>query len=164
MVGGGCQIVAMMILFPVLRRFMDTIKIFYTCFGMAVTGYILIIIISATGTSSVVWLFIPAALIMAAVGVLNVIITIFLANTVDYGEFKNNRRDESVIFSMQTFVVKLASGIARIYIFDGFICVPYQFKQRSGSNGTDRSILPHGTAFIHDDHSDRCAGDRIYRI
>ena len=112
MVGGGCQILAMMILFPVLRRFMDTIKIFYTCFGMAVTGYILIIIISATGTSSFVWLFIPAALIMAAVGVLNVIITIFLANTVDYGEFKNNRRDESVIFSMQTFVVKLASGVA----------------------------------------------------
>ena len=85
---------------------------------------------------------------MSAVGVLNVIITVFLANTVDYGEFKNSRRDESVIFSMQTFVVKLASGI----------------KQRSGSNGTDRSILPHGTAFIHDDHSDRCAGDRIYRI
>ena len=112
MVGGGCQILAMMILFPVLRRFMDTIKIFYTCFGMAVTGYILIIIISATGTSSVGWLFIPAAFIMSAVGVLNVIITVFLANTVDYGEFKNSRRDESVIFSMQTFVVKLASGVA----------------------------------------------------
>ena len=128
MVGGGCQIVAMMILFPVLRRFMDTIKIFYTCFGMAVTGYILIIIISATGTSSVVWLFIPAALIMAAVGVLNVIITIFLANTVDYGEFKNNRRDESVIFSMQTFVVKLASGIA------GFISSMVLFVFHISSN------------------------------
>jgi Na+/melibiose symporter-like transporter len=51
---------------------------------------------------------------MAAVGILNVIVTIFLANTVDYGEFKNNRRDESVIFSMQTFVVKLASGIAAL--------------------------------------------------
>ena len=128
MVGGGCQILAMMILFPVLRRFMDTIKIFYTCFGMAVTGYILIIIISATGTSSFVWLFIPAALIMAAVGVLNVIITIFLANTVDYGEFKNNRRDESVIFSMQTFVVKLASGIA------GFISSMVLFVFHISSN------------------------------
>lgn len=106
----------------------DTIKIFYTCFGMAVTGYILIIIISATGTSSVVWLFIPAALIMAAVGVLNVIITIFLANTVDYGEFKNNRRDESVIFSMQTFVVKLASGIA------GFISSMVLFVFHISSN------------------------------
>ena len=112
MVGGACQILAMMLLFPLLRKFMDTIKIFYTCFGMAVVGYIIIIIISATGTSKVTWLFIPAALIMAAVGVLNVIITVFLANTVDYGEYKNNRRDESVIFSMQTFVVKLASGIS----------------------------------------------------
>lgn len=111
-VGGGCQILAMMLLFPLLRKVMDTIRIFYTCFGMAVTGYILIIIISFTGTSNVKWLFIPAALIMAAVGVLNVIITVFLANTVDYGELKNHRRDESVIFSMQTFVVKLASGIA----------------------------------------------------
>ena len=91
---------------------MDTIHIFYTCFGMAIAGYALIIIISFTGTSQVAWLFIPAALIMAAVGVLNVIITIFLANTVDYGDLKNHRRDESVIFSMQTFVVKLASGIA----------------------------------------------------
>lgn len=27
---------------------------------------------------------------------------------------KNNRRDESVIFSMQTFVVKLASGVAAL--------------------------------------------------
>ena len=111
-VGGGCQILAMMILFPLLRKMMDTIRIFYTCFGMAVTGYILIIIISFTGTSNVKLLLIPAALIMAAVGVLNVIITVFLANTVDYGELKNHRRDESVIFSMQTFVVKLASGIA----------------------------------------------------
>ena len=51
---------------------------------------------------------------MAAVGMLNVIVTVFLANTVDYGELKNNRRDESVIFSMQTFVVKLASGIAAL--------------------------------------------------
>ena len=111
-VGGGCQILAMMLLFPILRKVMDTIRIFYTCFGMAFTGYILIIIISYTGTSNVKWLLIPAALIMAAVGVLNVIITVFLANTVDYGELKNHRRDESVIFSMQTFVVKLASGIA----------------------------------------------------
>jgi melibiose permease len=33
---------------------------------------------------------------------------------VDYGELKNDRRDESVIFSMQTFVVKLASGLAAL--------------------------------------------------
>jgi melibiose permease len=45
---------------------------------------------------------------------LAVITTVFLANTVDYGDLKNNRRDESVIFSMQTFVVKLASGVSAL--------------------------------------------------
>ncbi len=92
---------------------MDTVKIFYTCFGMAIAGYIIIIVVSLAGATNVALLLIPAALIMSAVGVLNVIITIFLANTVDYGELKNHRRDESVIFSMQTFVVKLASRYRR---------------------------------------------------
>ena len=45
---------------------------------------------------------------------LTVLTTVFLANTVDYGQWKNHRRDESVIFSMQTFVVKLASGITAL--------------------------------------------------
>jgi len=62
--------------------------------------------------SEVVPFLIPGVLVMASAGVNNVIITVFLANTVDYGDLKNKRRDESVIFSMQTFVVKLASGIS----------------------------------------------------
>ena len=47
---------------------------------------------------------------------MQVLTTVFLANTVDYGELKNDRRDESVIFSMQTFVVKLASGLAALIV------------------------------------------------
>lgn len=112
--GGAFQILAMMLLFPVLRKFINTMKIFTTSFVMALAGYIIILAISASGTSNVYILLIPAFLIMAAIGMLNVIITIFLANTVDYGELKNGRRDESVIFSMQTFVVKLASGISAL--------------------------------------------------
>ena len=111
-VGGGFQILSMMIFFPLLRKMMDTLKIFYTCFFMAVIGYVMILIESVAGANDIKLLLIPAAIIMSAVGMLNVIITIFLANTVDFGEWKNHRRDESVIFSMQTFVVKLASGFA----------------------------------------------------
>ncbi|MBR4428057.1 MAG: MFS transporter, partial [Clostridia bacterium] len=62
--------------------------------------------------SNVLLLFIPGFFIFAANGLLSILTTVFLANTVDYGELKNDRRDESVIFSMQTFVVKLASGLA----------------------------------------------------
>jgi melibiose permease len=112
--GGGFQILAMMILFPLLRKFMNTMKIFYVSFTMAFLGYLILLGIAFSGASNVYLLLIPAFLIMAAIGMLNVIVTVFLANTVDYGELKNNRRDESVIFSMQTFVVKLASGIAAL--------------------------------------------------
>ena len=110
--GGAFQILAMMLLFPLLRKFMNSMKLFAVSFGMAMAGYVMILIISATGSQNVYLLLIPAFLIMAAVGMLNVIVTVFLANTVDYGGWKNGRRDESVIFSMQTFVVKLASGFS----------------------------------------------------
>lgn len=112
--GGAFQILAMMFLFPLFRKFMNSMKIFALSFGMAMAGYIIILIISVTGSSNVYLLLIPAFLIMAAIGMLNVIVTVFLANTVDYGELKNGRRDESVIFSMQTFVVKLASGLSAL--------------------------------------------------
>ena len=55
---------------------------------------------------------IPGALIYVGYGMLNVIMTIFLSDSVDYGQVKNGTREESVIFSMQTFTVKLASGVA----------------------------------------------------
>ena len=112
--GGAFQILAMMILFPLLRKFMSTIKIFYVSSTMAFCGYLILLFLMTGGVTNVYFLLVPAFLIMSAFGMLNVIVTVFLANTVDYGELKNKRRDESVIFSMQTFVVKLASGISAL--------------------------------------------------
>lgn len=113
--GGAMQILSMMALFPLFRRFLNTVQVFYTAVGMAVAGYasLLAMAFGTTMTNDYL-LFIPAFFIFSANGVLTVLTTVFLANTVDYGELKNRRRDESVIFSMQTFVVKLASGISAL--------------------------------------------------
>lgn len=112
--GGGMQIIAMMAFFPLLRKFFSTMKMFYVCIFTAIGGYIILLGMALGGVNSVYPFFVPGFFIFATVGILNVLVTIYLANTVDYGELKNNRRDESVIFSMQTFVVKLASGIAAL--------------------------------------------------
>ena len=112
--GGGIQILAMMFLYPFLRRFFTSIKIYFISMGMAIAGYISLLVLASTSMNNVFLLFIPGFFIFAANGMLAVITTVFLANTVDYGELKNYRRDESVIFSMQTFVVKLASGISAL--------------------------------------------------
>ena len=112
--GGGIQILSMMLFFPLLRKVFSTVKVFYISLFMAVFGYITLLVLAFTNMSNVFLLFLPGFFIFAANGILTVLTTVFLANTVDYGELKNNRRDESVIFSMQTFVVKLASGVAAL--------------------------------------------------
>lgn len=110
--GGAIQILSMMIFFPVLRKFISAIQVFYASIILAVSGYTVLLVLSFVNMSNLLLLLIPGFLIFTAFGMLTVLTTVFLANTVDYGEMKNGRRDESVIFSMQTFVVKLASGVA----------------------------------------------------
>lgn len=113
--GGAISILSMMLLFPLLRKFFSTTTVFYIGTGSAIVGYLALIAIAfLTPMNNIYLLLIPAFLIFAANGILTVLVTVFLANTVDYGEMKNGSRDESVIFSMQTFVVKLASGIAAL--------------------------------------------------
>ena len=112
--GGGIQILSMMVFFPLMRKFMSTIRVFYTSVVMAILGYAVLFVMMITNISNIWILFIPGFFVFTAFGMLTVLTTVFLANTVDYGQLKNNRRDESVIFSMQTFVVKLASGVAAL--------------------------------------------------
>lgn len=109
-VGGASQAIAMILLFPLLRKFMQSTKVFRTALLGAVLGYLVFTTIVFTGMSYSV-LYVPAVIIFSANGLIMVLLTIFLADTVDYGEKKNGTRDESVIFSIQTFVVKFASGI-----------------------------------------------------
>ena len=110
--GGGVQILSMMIFFPLIRKFLSTTKVFYLSLSLAIAGYAILLFLMSAGVHTLTVLLIPAFLVFLAFGMLTVLTTVFLANTVDYGQLKNGRRDESVIFSMQTFVVKLASGVA----------------------------------------------------
>lgn len=131
--GGAIQILSMMIVFPILRRVMNTIKIFYLSVGMAILGYSTLLVLMFVKLPTVYLLFIPAFFVFLAFGLLTVLTTIFLANTVDYGELKNGRRDESVIFSMQTFVVKLASGVSA---FIASVCLSiFNISKNSDNTG-----------------------------
>lgn len=112
--GGGMQIISMMLLYPLVRKFINSVQVFYVSIVMAIGGYAVLLVMMFTNLTQIYLLMIPGFFIFVAFGFLTVLTTVFLANTVDYGELKNNRRDESVIFSMQTFVVKLASGFAAL--------------------------------------------------
>lgn len=108
------QVMIMMIV-PALRNKYSKDQLFIFGFVIQIIGFIVILALTFTPvcSSSLWWVFcVPGMAVYAGYGLLNVIMTIFLSDSVDYGEFKNGTRDESVIFSMQTFTVKLASGLA----------------------------------------------------
>ncbi len=112
-VGGAAQLFGMMVLYPLLRKKFSSTQVFYLSLLLALCGYGMLLVFCLTGLShSLAMLCIPGVVVFACNGMLSVLTTLFLSNSVDYGELKTGRREESVIFSMQTFVVKAASGVA----------------------------------------------------
>ena len=110
----AAQVLVMMII-PLLRSKFSKNQLFIFGFLIQIVGFAVIMLMSATHMyTPSTWyvLCLPGVMIYAGYGVLNVIMTVFLSDTVDYGEYSNGSREESIIFSMQTFTVKLASGLA----------------------------------------------------
>lgn len=57
--GGAVQILSMMLLFPLFRKFLSTIRIFYVSFVMAIAGYFVLLFLCFTNMGNVFLLFIP---------------------------------------------------------------------------------------------------------
>ena len=112
-VGGAAQILGMMVVYPLLRRKLSNTRIFAVSLVSAFCAYVVMLAFLLVGLSGhLPLLLIPGVVVFICNGMLSVLTTLFLSNSVDYGQLKTGRREESVIFSMQTFVVKAASGVA----------------------------------------------------
>lgn len=112
----GCFLaqVIFMMLVPAFRKKTDKLRLFSIGILVQILGFAILLGFAFSGIYKGSWgiLMLPGIMVNAGYGVLNVLLTIFLSDSVDYGELKNGTREESVIFSMQTFTVKLASGVA----------------------------------------------------
>ena len=103
----------MMVLYPLVRKKLSNTGVFTLSLALALGGYAVLLVLCLTGFSgNLVLICVPGVVVFACNGMLSVLTTLFLSNSVDYGQLKTGRREESVIFSMQTFVVKAASGVA----------------------------------------------------
>ena len=58
-------------------------------------------------------------------GLANGLSTVMLADVVDYGEYRTGRRSESIIFSVQTMLVKFAGALSGFFIGIGLTVVGY---------------------------------------
>lgn len=110
-IGGVGQMLSMMSL-PALRKRWGSKSILNGAIATTIGGYALLFVLGTLKITNIALLGAAAFIIYIGFGLATVLTTIFLADSVDYGEWKTGQRSESVIFSMQTFVVKLASAVS----------------------------------------------------
>lgn len=107
----------------------------------AIIGYVLMFI---TGTVLKQPLILSICYILASVGISSMFVsqTIFLADIVDYGEYKNGERNESITFSMKGFLQKMAYTIQTIMLFGGLWIMNYNSQKAHNdiSEGTKFGI------------------------
>lgn len=113
-VAGFAQMGSMAILPALSQKIGKKISFFMASF-LPVAGFAILWILGYVMPKNVIAVGICSAIINSGIGFMLVFITIILSEVVDYGEYKLGTRNESILFSMQTFVVKFAGA------FSGFV-------------------------------------------
>lgn len=104
---GVTQITALA-LFPLLSRMLNRASIHLLATALCTAGY-LVFLVSGTSLPLVA---LAGVLLFSGQGAIQLLLVMFIADAVEYGEWKLGRRNESVTFSLQPFIYKLGNAIA----------------------------------------------------
>lgn len=126
---------------PVLTKWFSKRQTYTISLVTAIVGYGLMLITGPILKLNVVIM--DVCYILASVGVSSMFVsqTIFLADIVDYGEYKNGERNESITFSMKGFLQKMAYTIQTVVLFGGLGLMNYneQITANVGLNDTTKT-------------------------
>ena len=113
-----------LLVIPILSKWMNKKKIYQVSLIATIIGYILMFIF---GPVLKITIALDIAYIISSTGIAAMFVgqTIFLADIVDYGEYKNGERNESITFSMKGFLQKMAYTIQTLVLFGGLAIMNY---------------------------------------
>lgn len=127
---------------PVLSKWLDKKRIYQISLITTIIGYIFMYICGPIMKNTLALSF---AYILSSTGIASMFVsqTVFLADIVDYGEYKNGVRNESITFSMKGFLQKLAYTIQTIIYFGGLGLFHYsrQVKETGAVNEATKSAI-----------------------
>lgn len=135
-----------LLVIPILSKWLNKKTIYQISLVATIFGYVLMYIF---GPVLKITIALDIAYIISSTGIAAMFVgqTIFLADIVDYGEYKNGERNESITFSMKGFLQKMAYTIQTIVLFGGLALMNYNeqitsaTKQISDSTKTGIGII-----------------------
>lgn len=140
MIGAIGSVLGLLVI-PVLGKKFSNRTIYQISLGMAIIGYVLMYIF---GPVLKITIALDISYIIASIGIGSMFVaqTIFLADIVDYGEFKSGKRNESITFSMKGFLQKMAYTIQTLFLFGGLGIMNYNSQITTGTvNDATKSAI-----------------------
>ncbi len=140
MIGAVGSVLGLLVI-PILSKWFSKRTIYQISLGMTIVGYVLMFLF---GPVLKITLALDFCYIISSIGIAAMFVsqTVFLADIVDYGEYKTGERNESITFSMKGFLQKLAYTVQTIILFGGLKLVDYNSQITSGAvNNTTKSAI-----------------------
>ncbi|CAK7029119.1 MAG: Melibiose carrier protein [Enterocloster aldenensis] len=111
--------------FPVLSRFMSKKQVFAVASFTPAVGLIALLVFGFVAPTNIPLIILCGLLFKFGSGLTLGTTTVMLADVIDYGEVKLGTRNESIVASFQTLLVKTASAVAGWLIGVGLTIVGY---------------------------------------
>lgn len=111
--------------FPLLAKRIDRNKAYLIAYILPIAGYAVMAAVGSVTNVNIVLFIISCIPPFLGYGAMSVMQTVMLADAVDYGEWKTGERNEGTIFSMLTFLSKIANGLSQAIIFGVFALVKF---------------------------------------
>ncbi|MDE1340484.1 melibiose:sodium transporter MelB [Vibrio aestuarianus] len=124
MVAGAAEI-AGVFLFPRIAAALPRKNLWLMACGFPILSCLVLLLMALVAPGNAMLIGLAGAAIKFGVGIANALQTVMLADVVDYGEYKTGRRSESVIFSVQTMLVKFAGAAGGFIVGVGLSVVGY---------------------------------------
>lgn len=104
----GVSQISALALFPLVSKVMKRAQIHLLATAMCAAGYLVFLV----SGRSMLLVGIAGVLVFAGQAAIQLLMVMFIADSVEYGEWKLGRRNESITFSLQPFIYKLSNALA----------------------------------------------------
>ncbi|AKS68120.1 melibiose:sodium symporter [Staphylococcus schleiferi] len=105
-----------LIIFPRVAKWITREKVYPLATGLAVVGLAILFVFGFIAPTSIYPVIVGTAAIKLGFGLITGVITVSIADVIDYSEVKFGQRNESIITSTQTFLVKTAMALSGLVI------------------------------------------------
>lgn len=140
MIGAVGSVLGLLVI-PVLEKKFSNRSIYQISLVLAIVGYVLMFLF---GPVLNITILLDLSYIISSIGIGSMFVaqTVFLADIVDYGEYKLGTRNESITFSIKGFLQKMAYTIQTVILFGGLGIMNYNSQITTGViNDETKSVI-----------------------